>query len=135
MSAAALASASWGELWGEIRRRVRVGGRAGTVRAAGLEVDVSSGAVRWRGLAARLTRREVEVLVALMAAGPGGATGAELLEAVWSGLASPDSPRVAIAALRRRLPAVVDPPCRHGALLGRPARYRLAVWNDSAGGP
>jgi DNA-binding response OmpR family regulator len=75
------------------------------LRAAGIELDPSTGTVIRNGCRITLTARERGVLEALLKASPGGLSSEQLLEQVWDENADPftNTVRVTIGRLRRKL--------------------------------
>jgi DNA-binding response OmpR family regulator len=85
------------------RRKSTAGDR--TLRAAGIELDPTTGTVARNGRAITLTARERAVLEALLIASPSGLSAEKLLEQVWDENADPftNTVRVTIGRLRRKL--------------------------------
>jgi DNA-binding response OmpR family regulator len=85
------------------RRRPTAGRR--TLRAAGIELDPTTGAVTRDGLTITLTVKERAVLEALLRASPAGLSAEKLLEQAWDENADPftNIVRVTIGRLRRKL--------------------------------
>ncbi len=85
------------------RRRSAAQGR--TLRAAGIELDPSTGTVIRNRCEITLTAKERAVLEALLRASPGGLSAEQLLEQVWDENADPftNTVRVTIGRLRRKL--------------------------------
>jgi DNA-binding response OmpR family regulator len=76
-----------------------------TLRAAGIELDPTTGEVRRDARTITLTAKESAVLEALLRASPGGRSAEKLLEHVWDENADPftNTVRVTIGRLRRKL--------------------------------
>jgi DNA-binding response OmpR family regulator len=76
-----------------------------TIRAAGIELDSSTGTVIRNQREITLTAKERAVLEALLRASPGGLSAEELLERAWDENADPftNTVRVTIGRLRRKL--------------------------------
>jgi DNA-binding response OmpR family regulator len=85
------------------RRRSTAHGR--TLRAAGIELDPTTGTVTRNGRTITLTAKERTVLEALLTASPAGLSAEKLLEQAWDENADPftNTVRVTIARLRRKL--------------------------------
>jgi DNA-binding response OmpR family regulator len=85
------------------RRRLPAQNRA--LRAAGIELDPTTGKVGRDGRTITLTAKECAVLEALLRASPAGLSAEKLLEQVWDENADPftNTVRVAIGRLRRKL--------------------------------
>ncbi len=79
--------------------------RSRTVRAAGIELDPTTGDVTRNARTITLTAKECAVLEALLRASPGGLSAEKLLEHVWDENADPftNTVRVTIGRLRRKL--------------------------------
>jgi DNA-binding response OmpR family regulator len=76
-----------------------------TLRAAGIELDPTTGNVTRNGRTITLTAKESAVLEALLRASPGGLSAERLLERAWDENADPftNTVRVTIGRLRRKL--------------------------------
>ncbi len=79
--------------------------RSGTLRAAGIELDPTTGNVTRNQRAIALTAKECAVLEALLRASPAGLSAEKLLEHAWDENADPftNTVRVTIGRLRRKL--------------------------------
>jgi DNA-binding response OmpR family regulator len=84
----------------------------GTLRAAGIELDPTTGNVTRNQRTITLTAKECAVLEALLRASPAGLSAEKLLEHAWDENADPftNTVRVTIGRLRRKLgdPAVIQ---------------------------
>ena len=85
--------------------RRRSTARSRTLRAAGIELDPTTGDVTRDRRTITLTAKECAVLEALLRASPGGLSAEKLLEQVWDENADPftNTVRVTIGRLRRKL--------------------------------
>jgi DNA-binding response OmpR family regulator len=87
-----------------LARRTSTASR-GTLRAAGIELDPSTGTVTRNQRTITLTAKERAVLEALLRASPSGLSAEKLLEQAWDENADPftNTVRVTIGRLRRKL--------------------------------
>ena len=79
--------------------------RSGTLQAAGIELDPTTGAVTRDGQTIELTAKERAVLEALLKASPAALSAERLLEQAWDENVDPftNTVKVTIARLRRKL--------------------------------
>ncbi|WP_347268785.1 response regulator [Paracoccus sp. (in: a-proteobacteria)] len=123
-----------GELLARLRvgLRSRPGARAGTIRQAGLEIDLAGHQVVRDGEALRLTPKEFDLLAALAANAGRVMTHHKLLQTVWGPAHVDDVPylRVFIGQLRQKLER---DPARPELILTEPGvGYR---WAQAEGAP